>query len=194
MAHWWRAVSYAVAPYAWTGYNYAQAAMDRHYRDKIKPRRGSVLYCDYLNGFAEHTGIYVGKGKIVNMSGDGHIKYTTPQGFIKGKTAPLDNIYVSCRYKRAVGTEAVAQLAEAVIGESVHYDFLSNNCHGFVIACLTVDDLKGKDSLDIPDLNVYTQKLRRKLHRHMDNPNRLYAVKITAKEILGANTWRVWDT
>ena len=133
--------------------------MDRHYRDKIKPRRGSVLYCDYLNGFAEHTGIYVGKGKIVNMSGDGHIKYTTPQGFIKGKTAPLDNIYVSCRYKRAVGTEAVAQLAEAVVGESVHYDFLSNNCHGFVIACLTVGDLKGKDIAGYPILKCVYPKI-----------------------------------
>lgn len=199
MAIWWRAVGLGTVVGAWTVFNYAQAAVDRLCRDKVEPIRGSILYCDYRMGLAEHTGVYVGDGRIVNMSGHGLIERTTPRGFVEGKTALLGNIYVSCLDKQAVGIEAVAQLAEAAVGESINYDFASNNCHGFVVACLTVAGLEGEEPLDVSALNACVQKLKRELHHRTGvdviyNPNRLHAVKSTANKYLGSNTWRVWDT
>lgn len=185
MAAWW------LIPAAVPAFYFAQSLWDNVVRDQVKPIRGSILYCDYAMGLAEHSGIYLGNNKIVNMSGEGLIERTTPRGFVEGKTAPLGNIYVSCQDKQAVGLEKVAQLAEAAVDESIHYDFLSNNCHGFVVACLTVaslEGLEGEDSLDTSALDVCIHKLKRELRHHTEydvvyNPNRLHAVKTTAKNI-----------
>lgn len=196
MAILWRAVDSAITPRAWTVFKRTQAVVDRYCRDRVKPRRGSILYC--CMGLVEHTGIYVGDNRIVNMSGDGLIESTTPHGFVEGKAAPLGNIYVSCQDDHAVGTEAVAQLAEAAVGESVDYKVLSRNCHRFVVACLMIADLEEKDSLDASTLNECAQKLKRNLRPHIKphaifHPGRLHAVKTRANEILRSNTWRVWD-
>lgn len=37
------------------------------FRDPVKPKLGSVLYCDLAFGYMEHSGIYIGRNKIVHL-------------------------------------------------------------------------------------------------------------------------------
>lgn len=39
----------------------------------MRPAIGSMVYCN-LGVVAEHSGIYVGRNKIVHLSGDDHIE------------------------------------------------------------------------------------------------------------------------
>ena len=177
MPWWW------LVPVAPLAYNLAESFWDNEVRDQTKPARGSVLYCDYAFGAFEHSGIYVGNGLIVNLSGEGRVEYATPQEFIDGKSAM--SIYVSCRDDSAVGSEAVARCAEAAVGMSREYDFSTNNCHKFVTDCL-------KDACT----EVFPDETN---HRYVsgeldeNDGDRLFLVKSAAKLVLGVNTWRVWD-
>lgn len=190
MAAWW------LIPAGGLAFNFVQSFWDNVVRDQIKPIRGSILYCDYAMGLAEHSGIYVGGKRIINLSGEGVIEYTTPQEFIDGKTAI--SIYVSCQDDHAVGSDAVARIAEAHVGESIDYNLLSNNCHGFVEACLMQVDF---DRLMESNTKAeYLEELREGTHvpyselsEAYDTSNALYGVKSVAKKILKANTWRVWE-
>lgn len=51
------------------------------FKDHVRPVEGSVLSC-HLAGFWDHTGIYVGDGKIVHRDGDGYISEVTPSEFL----------------------------------------------------------------------------------------------------------------
>ena len=134
-------------------------------RDKVVPVPGSVLYCDLAMGYMEHSGIYVGDGKIVHLSGEGAIEVVSPKQFIKGGTAI--NIYVSCKDEFAVGSPAVARRAKSKVGYVREYNFLMDNCHQFSAGCLT-------GAFD----------------KHI---NFLWMLKDEAKINLGSNTWRHWD-
>ncbi len=186
MPWWW------LVPAAPLAYNLGQSFWDNVVRDQTKPARGSVLYCDYAFGAFEHSGIYVGNGLIVNLSGEGRVEYAIPQEFIDGKSAM--SIYVSCRDDSAVGSEAVARCAEAAVGTSREYDFLTNNCHKFVTDCL-------KDACPeaFCDETVHPSLPDEAIHRYVSGEldentgDALFLVKSAAKLVLGVNTWRVWD-
>ena len=135
--------------------------------DKVlQPRPGSVVYCGLLFGQEGHSGIYVGKGKIVSLSGDGEIVKERPDEFLEGATTG-DTIYVSCQGESPVGTPRVAKRARKMVGNHRNYNFLLDNCHQFTSGCLTGDF----ENLD----------------------NLLPMVKNTAERTLGADEWLAWD-
>lgn len=134
-------------------------------RDSVEPKIGSIVYCDLAFGIAEHSGVYIGNGRIVNLAGTGRVEIVTPKYFISGTTAM--NIYVSCYEKNSVGCSIVADRALSMAREKRNYRFLLDNCHQFTAGCITGD---------------------------FENTNNfLWMMKDEAKKELGVNTWRYWD-
>ncbi|MBL8434820.1 MAG: hypothetical protein JNL99_07770 [Zoogloea sp.] len=146
----------------------AMRLIDKHLRDKVKPRVGSVVYCD-LAVFAEHSGIYVGKGRIAHLDGSGRIEIVTARQFLKrlGGLNPADSIYVSCDDEGAIKASKVAKRAREMEGGERPYNVILDNCHQFTSGCLT-GDFENAD-------------------------NFLWMLKHTAEQKLGATTWRLWD-
>ena len=137
-------------------------------KGRVTPVRGSVVYCDLTlgNGFAEHSGIYIGNNEIVHLNRHGQIEIVTPQQFISGATAGSE-IYVSCEGEWAVGCEVTADFAESMVGSTRNYNVLIDNCHQFSAGCLL---------------------------QNSENPNNfLWFLRDEATKRLGADNWRLWD-
>lgn len=134
-------------------------------RDQVWPEIGSVLYCDLAFGYMDHSGIYIGNGEIVHLSGKGNIEIVSPKQFIDGGTAC--SIYVSCRDTAPVGSANAARRAKEMVGSSRNYNFLIDNCHQFSAGCLTGD---------------------------FDNScNFLWMLKDESSKRINSNSWRYWD-
>mgnify|MGYP000998579309 CR=1 FL=1 len=146
----------------------ARRLIDKHLRDKVKPRVGSVVYCD-LAVFAEHSGVYVGKGKIAHLDGSGRIEIVTARQFLKrlGGLNPADSIYVSCDDEGAIKASKVAKRAREMEGGERPYNVILDNCHQFTSGCLT-GDFENAD-------------------------NFLWMLKHTAEQKLDVTNWRLWD-
>ena len=126
-----------------------------------------MVYCDLLS--AEHSGIYVGKGKIVHLDGNGIIESISPAIFLErldGLNTAI-SIYVSCIGTKAVGNSQIAERARRIIGTRRDYHVLLDNYHQFTAGCLTGN--------------------------FNNNVNRFSILKSLTENVLSADTWRVWD-
>lgn len=162
--------------------------IDSTLRDHVQPMPGSVLYCD-LWVAVEHSGIYVGNGKIANIVVDGAATATVercgPQSFTS-KSMLGRKIYVSCNQNGAVGHPWVGHGADAHVGERSLYGLVIKNCHEFSTKCVEYVGHAAPDkSLEdqvwswVPDLASWEPTLKH--------------LKSTAEDKLGASTWRLWD-
>lgn len=162
--------------------------IDSHFRDYVTPVPGSVVYCDLWLG-AEHSGIYVGDGKISNIVVDGAasaaVELDSPQSFTSKSTLGR-KIYVSCNLEGAVGHPWVAHGAHAHVGERSFYGLVIKNCHSFSTKCVDyVENATPEKSLAdqvwtwLPDLATWEPTIK--------------ILKNTAEAKLGASTWRLWD-
>lgn len=150
--------------------NLAESFIDNVIRDKVSsPVVGSVVYCDLGMGYAEHTGIYVGRNRIVHLDGDGVIESVGPTKFMErlGGFNTAISIYVSCRDGEPVGSRAVAKRARSMVGSRRAYNLILDNCHQFTAGCLT-----GKFE---------------------NGCNFLTFLKTEVESVLGGDEWRVWD-
>ena len=141
--------------------------IDNYVRSNVEPVPGSVVYCD-LACTVEHSGIYVGDGKIAHLNGDGAVELVTRDVFMArlGGLNPALSVYVSCAGAEAVGDDLVAHRALVMAGTSREYNVVLDNCHQFTSGCLT-------GSFENPD-------------------NFWWCLKMTAENELRADTWRVW--
>jgi uncharacterized protein with von Willebrand factor type A (vWA) domain len=154
------------------------------FRDKVTPVPGSVLYCDLRVG-VEHSGIYVGEGKISNIVVDGVIesvvRRSSPRSFTS-KSWLGRKIYVSCDRHGAVGHPVVARGADAHVGERAFYGYVIKNCHTFSTKCVNyVDRNDAGSSSVISDETDETWEWT------------VGILKLTAQKKLGATKWRLWD-
>ena len=62
--------------------NAATSLIDNYLRGKVQPRVGSLLYVDMFLGAAEHSGIYVGNGEVVELGGDGCVRKVPAKHFL----------------------------------------------------------------------------------------------------------------
>ncbi|MEX8518860.1 MAG: lecithin retinol acyltransferase family protein [Leptothrix sp. (in: b-proteobacteria)] len=150
--------------------NLAESIIDNVIRDKISsPVIGSVVYCDLLNGYAEHSGIYIGNNSIIHLDGSGKIEIVSPDKFLNrlGGFNSAISIYVSCKNGLPVGSKEAAKRAKEASGNSRNYNFLLNNCHQFTAGCLSGD--------------------------FENSCNFLTFLKNEAAKKIGSNEWRVWD-
>ncbi len=141
--------------------------LDNHIRDTVdEPMVGSILYCDLAASFAEHSGVYLGNGEIMQLNRKGWIEIVTAEEFTEG--TPALSIYISCGGSHPVGNSAIAERARRYEREiSVRdYNVLLDNCHQFSAGCV----------LDDPE----------------NSNNFLWMLKDVCKKHLGADCWRVW--
>lgn len=117
--------------------SFGESFIDHVFRDKVLPKQGSVVYCDLVFGYMEHSGIYVGNDEIVHLNRYGRIEKVSAEQFISGTTAM--SIYVSSSNGYAVGNRVVCHRALSMVGQTRHYNVLQNNCHQFTSGCLTGD-------------------------------------------------------
>ena len=130
------------------------------------PIRGSIVYCDLAFGYAEHSGVYVGNGRIIHRNGKGLIEAVSVNQFLADTTAI--SIYISCNAQgSAVGSESCAQTAEGMLGVQTDYSLLNENCHQFCSYCLDGDIFSSTFTLT---------QLKRDAHAYIQ-----------------ASQWRVWD-
>ena len=126
---------------------------DNIFRDSVSPGIGSVILCDLspIPGLSifdlnvEHTGIYVGDGKIIHRTGEygGKIEEITPSIFLDrlgGKNFAV-SIYVACSGKTPINIINASTRAKLALKNSVYdgYDLLKKNCHHFTRYCITGD-------------------------------------------------------
>lgn len=160
--------------------------IDNVFRDKVTPVSGSVVYCD-LGVLLEHSGVYVGDGRISNIEvtgfAQGEVKCSNPLNFTSKSV--FKGIYVSCDGDGATGHSLLAAEAESRVGEQSLYGLVFNNCHQFCEKCI--------DEVNLPDVDV--SFLGRCLPASVtDTPEpTISSLKNKARRKLGATKWRLWD-
>ncbi|WP_230655695.1 VWA domain-containing protein [Psychrobacter sp. I-STPA10] len=160
--------------------------IDSHFRDKVVPIEGSVVYSD-LWFAVEHSGIYISDdngGQISNIVVDGiadsSVQISDPSDFTS-KSIMGRKIYVSCNGLGAVGDFAVADESSSRVGERHFYGLVIKNCHHFCSSCIRSTNLPNKLSWVGTLLPETTWELT------------LNLLKSQAYTKLGATKWLLWD-
>ena len=130
------------------------------FKDRVKPVPGSVLRVDlcgganFLGGRICHTGIYLGSdeiAEITNVRGKARAHVVDPSDFLNGQGTNFIrtglNIYVATDgCGRALAAPEIAERARGCFGppggrplpaRAGEYDLVDNNCHTFVVRCVT---------------------------------------------------------
>lgn len=130
------------------------------FKDRVKPVPGSVLRVDlcgganFLGGRICHTGIYLGNdeiAEITNVRGKARAHVVDPGDFLNGHGTNFIrtglNIYVATDgCGRVLAAPEIAERARGCFGppggrplpaRAGDYDLVDNNCHTFVVRCVT---------------------------------------------------------
>ena len=142
--------------------NFAESFIDNVVRGKVTPIRGSIIKCDLYT--FQHTGIYLGGNRIVELCGNGSIRETDPRGF-RASTNAI-SVYVACNGMTPLGSEEVARRAESYVGTSRDYHILVDNCHKFVIDCI----LNGQEPISLIDTSFIAVEEHIKMLMNHGNP------------------------
>ena len=164
-----------------------KAYIDSHFRSKVTPIAGSVVYCD-LWVLAEHSGIYVENGQISNIVvtdfAESEVKYSNASDFTSKSTAHR-KIYVSSNQYGAVGDSVVANGAVKHIGEQNFYGLVFKNCHQFSSKCVNYAQ--------------HNPTIKKRLLNSLNNildlewEGTIRQLKFDASQKLGATKWLLWD-
>lgn len=106
--------------------------------DSVIPEIGSIVKCDLIGGIADHTGIYIGCGEIIELNGNGYIKKISINRFLNGGSLRTgDVIHVACDANNyPISDSNIAKYAQSKIGSRRHYSVDEDNCHRFVSECI----------------------------------------------------------
>lgn len=110
-----------------------ESVVDNLGREGATPPPGAIVHCSLWG--AEHSGVHVGGGHIVNLEGTGLVRRVDRAKFVRHTNALT--VYVACAGGSPLGSEAIAARARAVLGQRRAYDILRENCHCFTAACIT---------------------------------------------------------
>lgn len=105
------------------------------------PDMGSPVWCHLGGSYLNHSGIYIGCGKIVELQGNGRIAEVTLREFLSNVTTWSDEIFFAATEDgtRALGSMRVARRALDMRDQSTDYNLVLNNCHQFTSGCLSGD-------------------------------------------------------
>lgn len=153
----------------WLGYNLVESFVDNVIRDKVYACVGSVLYYEMAFGAADHSGVYVGNGMVVELGGDGWVRKVSIREFMNAPALVRTgrSLYVSSRNGCGIGSKDIAKRAMSMVGTCRNYNLLLDNCHQFTSGCVT-GDFENSD-------------------------NFLWMLKHTVRKTMQADEWRVWD-
>ncbi len=109
--------------------------------DSVEPFVGSIVCCDLIG--LEHSGVYVGRNRIIHRDGDGFLAAVSPSEFIdrlNGFNNAI-NIFVACDADGdPVGGADIAKAARSALKNPRQrrgYNLLTKNCHQFCRYCVT---------------------------------------------------------
>lgn len=103
----------------------------------VIPKVGSIVYCNIIPGYINHSGVYIGDGKIIHRTSSGLIKETSPVEFMNAGVKLALCIWVSCKDEQPVGSELVAKRAKDKLYSYSEYNLICNNCYQFCSGCLS---------------------------------------------------------
>ncbi|WP_370598913.1 lecithin retinol acyltransferase family protein [Plesiomonas shigelloides] len=123
-----------------------------------------------LAGAVEHTGIYIGNDRVVELNGDGSINIITTEQFVQGGYRPSDGIFSSLirtgnclyvpYYNETIHYEKSVQRAMELVNEyknGISYNILNNNCHMLTGYC--IDGINFQDNTDCRFFSGLTKKI-----------------------------------
>lgn len=121
--------------------NMAQSFVDNVVKEKVKPVPGCIVRCDLALGAADHTGVYIGSNKIVELDGDGDIRMVTPGTFMDNSVQRTGiSIYIACdQTGKVLYNGTIADRARTLVGSARNYQWILDNCHQFTSGCITND-------------------------------------------------------
>lgn len=105
----------------------------------VFPIKGCIVRCN-LGVLLDHSGIYVGNGKIVNLNRNSEIKIEDFKSFFPPGTDPNSNkIYTACLYETNIvlHSKKICNRALKKVNHLSKYNLLFNNCHRFTCGCIT---------------------------------------------------------
>lgn len=99
------------------------------------------LVCCRLAAIADHTGIYIGRGRIIHRDGDGYLAEVSPEEFLarlEGRNN-ADTIYIATKAGHPLGGAYASQAARKALRDPKMqgYNLFFKNCHQFSYWCLT---------------------------------------------------------
>ena len=114
------------------------------------PPPGAPLLVD-LAGIVEHSGIYLGDGRVAELFGENLLREVPLKEFLEGakgsRTRTGRRIFAACSKSSGatLASRYAAENARAFIRtiRTVDYDLLRNNCHLFTISCISGNFQKG---------------------------------------------------
>ncbi|WP_460156310.1 lecithin retinol acyltransferase family protein [Pseudomonas sp. S2_H10] len=110
---------------------------------------GSIVACD-LAGNWDHTGIYVGRNRIVERNGDGTVKKVSVSDFMDSSVIRTGiSLFIACSKGKPISSPDIARRARAIAGHEPGYCLITNNCHKLTAFCATGvrHDITSFDSL-----------------------------------------------
>ena len=119
--------------------NFRKKKAKTHNSPDVSPVKGCILKCN-LGGVLEHTGLYIGNGKIVSLNRHSQIRIEDEQSFFPPGTNPASNrIYTACygNTGEVLSSTAIMRRAKKKIDKETPYNVLFNNCHRFTTGCIT---------------------------------------------------------
>lgn len=141
--------------------DWTSKTIDAFFIHSIRPAVGSIVYCN-LALVAEHTGVYVGRDKIVHLNGEGFIETVSAKKFCERFEGHNPSFTIFCPVDsvgKAIGEKRVAERALLRVGSYVDYNPALHNCHCFTASCLS-----GKERF-CPSFSVLEQLLTEKYGR-----------------------------
>jgi len=119
------------------------------FKDHVDPVPGSIVLCSLAGNLADHSGIYVGNGNVIELHGEGYIHKVSAETFLRGSDYggfPLRtgiSIYVACSGTKPIASNGIKTRAEKKCDQIVDYSLFSNNCHDFSSYCISGKVPKG---------------------------------------------------
>lgn len=107
--------------------------------NNVFPEKGCIVRCE-LGVLLDHSGIYVGDGKIVNLNRNSEIKLENFKSFFPPGTDPSSSkIYTACidGTDIVLHSKKIRNRAIKKINQFTRYNILFNNCHRFTCGCIT---------------------------------------------------------
>ncbi|HFJ9454146.1 TPA: lecithin retinol acyltransferase family protein [Bacillus tropicus] len=122
----------------------------RYSSTSLEPGIGSPIYCDLLCGLAEHSGIYIGDFKVIQLNGCGLIEVVDLIKFTDHISTTSRDIFFPLDKASSIPIEfdEACENAFDKVGETKKYNVAFNNCHKFTSGCLTGDFAQNNQLLD----------------------------------------------
>lgn len=152
--------------------------VNRNYRKRIKPRRGSVVYSDF-----GMSGIYAGNNRIIGINVENlanqtsEVKSVTVEEFLRNCRFP-ESVYVSADDRGALENLKVCEKAEKYVGLRNDFGLIFKDSHSFTKKCLDYSEENFFDAGENLEERIYSET---------------GLLKQKAKNKIGATKWLLWE-